>query len=109
IGGIRRVPAGVTHGRGDHAGYLPEFALRAPETAESEHRLLEPIGGGLFDLAAVDEVFAGQWQGRVATGQCLVGLWKGGLLRQEGHGNLRVIVSPESGDAGLASQSILQT
>ncbi len=87
IGGIRRVPARVSHGRGDHAGNLPELALRAPEAAEAEYRLLEATDRGLLDGAAVDEVFAADRQRRAATGQRLVVRRHGGLLAEESHGN----------------------
>ena len=86
VGGIGRKAAGVSHGRGDHARDLPELALGAPETAQAEHRFLEPARGRLLDVRTVDEVSAGQRHRRIAAGQRLVLRGNRGLLAEEGHG-----------------------
>ena len=54
IGGMGRITAGVTRGGHVHAGQQPEFALRTPETAQSEHRCLHVGGKRWFERMTVD-------------------------------------------------------
>src|SRR4029453_4429731 len=59
VTGVGRVARRVSdRGRID-AGELPELALGAPETAESEDRLLQPVGERRLQPGAVDEVRLG--------------------------------------------------
>ncbi len=57
VGGVGGMAAGIAHRSGiDAIAEFPEFALRAPETAEPEHRLLQTLRVGRLQLTAVDEM-----------------------------------------------------
>src|SRR5258706_9233107 len=57
VGGVGGMAAGVAHRRGINAiAEFPELALRAPETAEPEHRLLQALRIGRLQPTAVDEM-----------------------------------------------------
>src|ERR1019366_10189526 len=57
VSGVLGMAAGVAHGGGiDAIAEFPEFTLRAPETAEPEHRLLQTCGIGRPQLASVHEM-----------------------------------------------------
>src|SRR5258705_5149688 len=64
--------AGVAHGRGINAiAEFPELALRSPETAEPEHRLLQALRIGRLQLTAVDEMADSSGDRRGPAGQRL--------------------------------------
>src|SRR5574340_1167709 len=52
---IRCIAARITCGGYIYAGLLPKLALRAPETAQAEHRLLHALGKRRLECVAVDE------------------------------------------------------
>src|ERR1043165_7529868 len=54
VGWILRLPAGVADRRRVHAGQLPEEALRAPEAAQAEDRLLHAFRERRLARMAVD-------------------------------------------------------
>ncbi len=56
VGRVRREATGVADGGRVDAGGLPELALRAPETPEPEHRLVETLGDRGFDRRVEHEV-----------------------------------------------------
>src|SRR5437660_4593216 len=57
VSGVSGMAAGIPHRGGMNAvAEFPEFALRAPETAEPEHRLLQALRIRRLQRTAVDEM-----------------------------------------------------
>src|SRR5204863_8067435 len=61
IRGIRRVSGGVADGGRVDARRLPELFLGSPETAESEHRALQPFRKWRLEAGAVHVMLCGNW------------------------------------------------
>src|SRR5262249_39844530 len=71
LGGIWRRAACIADGCDDHARHLPEFALGAPEAAETEERYPGTLRERPLEGKAVDEMALGRRDGRGAAGQSL--------------------------------------
>ena len=72
VGRIRGVPALVADGGGNHARYLPECLLRAPETAQCELRHARTLGVRRPQRGIEYFVAAGDRHWRRAAGQRLL-------------------------------------
>src|SRR6266446_2798193 len=72
IGGIGGMAASIAHGGGINAiAEFPELALRAPETAEPEHRLLQALRIGRLQLTVADKMAGSGGDRRSPTRQRL--------------------------------------
>src|SRR6266478_7281103 len=73
IGGVGGMAASIAHGGGINAiAEFPELALRAPEAAEPEHRLLQTCGIGRLQSMAIHEM-AGGGRDRLGTARQRLG------------------------------------
>src|SRR5439155_16467518 len=90
---VRRVPreaAGIADRRRVDAGRLPEDALRTPEAAHPDDRLLEPVRERRRDRGPERLVPLRHADRLVAPGQRVVRGDEGGRLREEVHAGTRV-------------------
>ena len=79
VGRVRSDAASVARSRAEDSFGFPEAALRTPEAAETEYRLLQAGWERALQRVAIHEVCGRNRHGRIAAGQRFVARGKGGL------------------------------